>query len=70
VRRRALRYSTWMATTDGYPEILGPCRDAGIGDTKGRWYTRAISSEPHGRVTITRSRAFTFPFGNLGLQER
>jgi hypothetical protein len=50
---------------DGYPEILGACRDCGMGDTKG--YYEGDPRNPmcpwtYHQVTGT----FTFPFGNLG----
>jgi hypothetical protein len=50
---------------DGYPELLGACRDCGAGDTKGFYQgdpTKPASMWTYKQVT----GHFTFPFGNLG----
>jgi hypothetical protein len=50
---------------DGYPEILGACRDCGMGDTKGYYQgdpTKPTALWNYHQVT----GHFTFPFGNLG----
>ena len=50
---------------DGYPEILGACRDCGMGDTKGYYQgdpTKPMAAWIYHQVT----GHFTFPFGNLG----
>jgi hypothetical protein len=50
---------------DGYPEILGACRDCGTGDTKG--YYQGDPTKPTALWTYHQvSGHFTFPFGNLG----
>jgi hypothetical protein len=50
---------------DGYPEILGGCRDCGMGDTKG--YYQGDPTKPTAQWTYHQVTAhFTFPFGNLG----
>jgi hypothetical protein len=50
---------------DGYPEILGACRDCGTGDTKG--YYQGDPKNPTAMWTYHQvSGHFTFPFGNLG----
>jgi len=50
---------------DGYPEILGACRDCGTGDTKG--YYQGDPTKPTAGWTYHQvSGHFTFPFGNLG----
>jgi hypothetical protein len=50
---------------DGYPEILGACRDCGAGDTKG-YYQGDPTKPTAGWVYHQVSGHFTFPFGNLG----
>jgi hypothetical protein len=50
---------------DGYPEILGACRDCGMGDTKGYYQgdpTKPTAAWAYHQVT----GHFMFPFGNLG----
>jgi hypothetical protein len=50
---------------DGYPEILGACRDCGMGDTKG--YYQGDPTKPTNLWTYHQVTGhFTFPFGNLG----
>jgi hypothetical protein len=50
---------------DGYPEILGACRDCGTGDTKG--YYQGDPTKPTAAWTYHQVTGhFTFPFGNLG----
>jgi len=50
---------------DGYPEVLGGCRDCGTGDTKG--YYQGDPAKPLTMWTYHQvSGHFTFPFGNLG----
>jgi hypothetical protein len=50
---------------DGYPEILGACRDCGMGDTKG--YYQGDPTKPTALWTYHQVTGhFTFPFGNLG----
>jgi hypothetical protein len=50
---------------DGYPEILGACRDCGMGDTKG--YYQGDPTKPTAAWTYHQVTGhFTFPFGNLG----
>jgi hypothetical protein len=50
---------------DGFPEILGACRDCGMGDTKG--YYQGDPKNPTAMWTYHQvSGHFTFPFGNLG----
>jgi hypothetical protein len=50
---------------DGYPEILGACRDCGMGDTKG--YYQGDPKNPTALWNYHQVTGhFTFPFGNLG----
>jgi hypothetical protein len=50
---------------DGYPEVLGACRDCGMGDTKG--YYQGDPKNPTAMWTYHQVTGhFTFPFGNLG----
>jgi hypothetical protein len=50
---------------DGYPEVVGACRDCGAGDTKG--YYQGDPTNPTGQWTYHQvTDHFTFPFGNLG----
>jgi hypothetical protein len=50
---------------DGYPELLGACRDCGTGDTKG--YYQGDPTKPTTIWTYHQVTGhFTFPFGNLG----
>ena len=50
---------------DGYPEIVGACRDCGMGDTKG--YYQGDPKNPATPWTYHQVTGhFTFPFGNLG----
>jgi hypothetical protein len=50
---------------DGYPEILGACRDCGMGDTKG-YYQGDPKNPTLGWTYHQVTGHFTFPFGNLG----
>ena len=51
---------------DGYPEILGACRDCGMGDTKG--YYQGDPTKPTNPWTYHQvSGHFPFPVGKLGL---
>jgi hypothetical protein len=50
---------------DGYPEIVGACRDCGTGDTKG--YYQGDPTNPTTKWTYHQVTGFfAFPFGNLG----
>jgi hypothetical protein len=50
---------------DGYPELLGACRDCGTGDTKG--YYQGDPTKPGNLWAYKQVTGhFTFPFGNLG----
>jgi hypothetical protein len=50
---------------DGYPEIVGACRDCGMGDTKG--YYQGDPKNPTALWTYHPVTGhITFPFGNLG----
>jgi hypothetical protein len=50
---------------DGYPELLGACRECGMGDTKGYYQGNPTSpSCPWTYHQVTGH--FTFPFGDLG----
>jgi hypothetical protein len=50
---------------DGYPEIVGGCRDCGMGDTKG--YYQGDPRNPMAVWTYHQVTGhFTFPFGNYG----
>jgi hypothetical protein len=50
---------------DGYPEIVGACRDCGMGDTKG--YYQGDPKNPTALWTYHQvTGRVTFPFGNLG----
>jgi hypothetical protein len=50
---------------DGYPEIVGACRDCGMGDTKG--FYQGDPRNPTAPWTYHAVTGhFTFPFGNLG----
>jgi hypothetical protein len=50
---------------DGYPEIIGACRNCGTGDTKG--YYQGDPTNPSAPWTYHQVTGyFAFPFGNLG----